>query len=141
MKSIKLLSTTALILLTSAVLAGEIESVRVEVILNEDGSGVARGDMWTARDTKNDIELIGCGIKSLPGGLHFGFCQATQDDGSETGLYAVCFTEDTELLDALKAIGDYSFIRFDWDTDGTCTRIDVSTQSFYLPRVETQGKK
>ena len=76
MKSEKLLVITTLMLLTSAVFAGGVEPVPVQVIVNEDMSGTASGDMRSARVANNDIDIIGCGIKTFADGTYFGFCQA-----------------------------------------------------------------
>ena len=62
-------------------------------------------------------------------------CQAGDEEGDE----ATCFSEDAELLDMMRATGDYSFVTFSWNEDGDCTRIGFSTQSFYLPYVTTRG--
>ena len=74
---------------------------------------------------------MGCGIKWFKNGgpPEFGFCQAADSDDN----YVVCSTSGKSLLDVMKAIGDYSYVRFDFDQKGECTRLDFSTQSFYLP--------
>jgi hypothetical protein len=96
----------------------------------------AQGDMWTARTADNDTDFIGCGIRHFDDGmgneLLFGFCQAGNADVESF----TCFTQDEDLLGALASIGDFSFITFNWNEDGDCTRIGVSTQSFYLPNFE-----
>lgn len=142
MKLKQLVFTMVFALLASFVYAGAQNSVPVEIIDNGDGSGAAFGDMWTARTSKNDIDLIGCGIRTFDDGVFVfetGFCQAVMDDGTEFGLRGSCFTESSVLLDAMKATGDMSFITFAWNTDGECTRIGFSTQSFYLPNFTTKG--
>ena len=104
------------------------------VVVDLDGM-TASGDMWSARTAKDDVSVIGCGIKKFEGGLSFGFCQAT--DANDVG-YA-CFTEDPFMLDAIHASSTYSYIRFNWNENDECTRIDVSNNSFYLPNVTTRG--
>jgi hypothetical protein len=131
MISKNLMIITALALASSLALAGAVQPFSVIVELNDDGSGTAGGDMVTARTSANDFELIGCGIKAFQGGGagQFGFCQAADSNDN----FIVCTTTNTHLLEAIKGIGDYSFVRFDVNKKGACTRIDLSTQSFYLP--------
>lgn len=117
-------------------------------IFETDGFHSASGDLWTARSDENDDVFIGCGVKHFSGDFSFGFCQA----GDGNGRTIVCFTEDTQLLEAIYAINDSSYIRFtlaDYTEypevdgvvsgEGECSRIDVSSQSFYLPLTTTKG--
>jgi hypothetical protein len=111
--------------------AGQVQPAQVIVNIDEDGSGSAQGDMRTARNADNNFELIGCGIRmfSIPAGtFSFGFCQAT--DHNE--VQAFCSTNNAELLQAMHATSDNSFVTFSFDADGECRRIGFSTQSFYL---------
>jgi hypothetical protein len=144
MKIVKLLSSSFLALVASLAIAGQTKMEVVEVVMNGDGSGEASGDMVTARTSKNQYALIGCGIKGFDDSLgpveQFGFCQADVGEDDTGSQSAVCFTENIELLEIIKAIGDNSYIRFDFDAGGFCTRIDISTQSFYLPR-NVKGNK
>jgi len=139
-----LLSMLALIFSSSIVLAGLVLPAPVNIVINDDGSGAAQGDMVTVRFSENDIETIGCGVRSIDVGagnvFEFGFCQATMDDGSAEGLGAFCSTENSSLLDAMKAGNDYSFITFNWNADEECTRIGYSTQSFYIPEGKEKSK-
>lgn len=90
-------------------------------------------DMVTARFSDNDVEFIGCGIRTFDDGaggtFTFGFCQATDS----AGVNGFCQSTNTDLLLAMAATADFSFITFGWDAVGDCTRIGFSTQSFYLP--------
>lgn len=128
------------ICIPALVLAGAVEPRPVEVNLNPDGSGNAQGSMSTARFSDNDVEYIGCGVRiwSQPDGsyMHWGFCQAKAADGTQS----ICNTEDPEMLDVMKATGDYSFITFEWDADGNCTYLGFSTQSFYIPEHINKNK-
>lgn len=127
-------------LLPILALGGYVQPFPVFVEILPDTSGTAAGDMWTARSSKNDIEFIGCGIRSFDlgggGDFDFGFCQASDADGN----LGFCQTQSPEILDTLKSISDGSFIVFSWNADGECTRIGSSTQSFYLPRYTTRGE-
>ena len=129
MKIRYLLSIAALTLLAGVASAGFVQPVVVTVDLT---NMFALGDQVTARTSKNDVEFIGCGIRVIDDGaslFSFGFCQA----GDSEGVQFTCFTQNADLLDAMKAISAYAFITFGWDGNGDCTRIGFSTQSLYLP--------
>jgi hypothetical protein len=129
--TIKLISISMLAVVSSLAFAGAVQTANVSVVINPDGSGTASGDMVTARTSDNEFDLIGCGIKGFKSGgpSEYGFCQAADSDD----IYVTCGTTQKSLLDVMKAIGDYSYVRFDFDKNGQCTRLDFSTQSLYLP--------
>ena len=146
MKLVKLISAGALLLASSLAFAGFENTVPVQAGLNEDGSGFAFGDMLSARDAKSDNEFIGCGVRSFDDGqgntFQSIFCQATGAEFDpvtgerieDTEITVRCVSESPQLYDSLKMIDSYSFISFSFDETGTCTRVGVSTQSFYLPK-------
>ncbi len=122
-----------LVLFSAVAAAGFLQPAPVVVTLNDDGSGQAFGDMVTARFAADDVTFIGCGTRARDDGaggtFRFGFCQA----GDAAGVQFTCFTESPLLLDQMHATGDFSFITFAWDTNGVCTNVGFSTQSFYIP--------
>lgn len=124
----------ALTLFTNSAFAGATNQFPVEIDLVNRS---ARGNMATARFSDNENELIGCGVRYLPDGtgiLTWAFCQARMADlapGENTSIG--CTTFNADLIDAIKAIGDYSLIAFSWNEAGECIRIGNSTQSFYIP--------
>ena len=106
----------------------------------------AQGDQNAARIAKDDVSFIGCGIRVFDDGVNsfsFGFCQANDSEDN----FFVCFTENANLLDAIKATSAFAFITFSWQDDGgdpddgECIRVGSSTQSFYLPNITTKGSK
>ena len=134
MKTIYLILITVLTLLAGTAYGGFVQPALVLVDLV---NMAAFGDQYAARTSDGDIELIGCGSRSIDDGtgnpFRFGFCQATDADGDAI----TCFTQDADLLDEMRANSDYAFITFGWQDDGfggaECTRVGYSTQSFYLP--------
>jgi len=141
MKIINLAIISITLAVASYAFAGQVSPVPVFIVLDEDGSGSAQGDMLTARFADNDIEFIGCGTRQFDAGgtiFDFGFCQAGDSEGNR----AFCNTDDAELLSAMRATADYSFVTFSFGANGACTRIGFSTQSFYLPGdVQEKPKK
>jgi hypothetical protein len=133
----KLASAVALTLFSATAFAGLSQPAPVSVDLDNQ---FANGDMQTAATDKNDAVYIGCGTRNADDGqggvFKFAFCQAEDAEGD----VAVCFTENPDLVDAVRAISDYSYISFAWSDDGagnlTCASIGLSTQSFYLGKAK-----
>ena len=139
MKITRVLFTGILVAFSPAVFAGIVSPFPVTVTLNPDGSGAASGDMLTARVSTNDGEFIGCGFRLFEfptGPFRFGFCQA--EDSNENRVF--CSSSSPDLLQAMKSVSAFSFITFDFDADGVCTRIGFSAQSFYIPDNVHKGK-
>ena len=135
MKIKQLLITFGFTILSFNVFAGL--SQPAEVIVDTENR-FAQGDMRTARSADNEFAYIGCGIRKITISptetFSFGFCQANVGETEDGGV--TCFTENAELLSAMHAVSDYSFITFSWDENDECTRIGNSTQSFYLPKLK-----
>ena len=135
MKTRHILISAILALFSSIAVAGLVSPVEVVI---DDNNKFAHGDMWTARTADNNVEAIGCGIKledvGAGGVSTFGFCQAVDADD----VYVGCITFNEELVEAIKSISDFSYILFSWDENGECTRIDISTQSVYLPKFKVK---
>lgn len=136
MKTTKIIAAGILACMSSIAVAGLLIVTPVDVTLNGDGSGGATGNMAAARLSDNDVEYMGCGTRNVDTGggvlFQFAFCQA--GDAAEEEIF--CSTQNTELVAAVRAVADYSFVIFNVNTLGECTSIGFSTQSFYIP-----GKK
>jgi len=123
----------ALTLMAGVASAGYIQPQPVQI---DNNARTAFGDMVSARYSDDPQELIGCGIRQIEVGVDvfvFGFCSAAVSEASIT-----CLTVNPDLIRAIDSISDYSFITFSWNAEDECTRIGVSTQSFYLPLVKTK---
>ena len=123
-----------------AAYAGLYQPAEVEVDLT---TNFAAGDMWSGRVDDDDEVYIGCGARRISDGaggvFYFSFCQAQDADGE----LAFCNATDPELVQAIDAFSDYSYVTFSWELnefgDGICTRIGHSTQSFYLPKFRVRN--
>ena len=132
----KTLILLTLMLLSVAAYAGLAQPAPVTIEYYE-GGGIASGDLITARNSENEFEFIGCGIRAFDdgagGATDWGFCQASvEEEGTVT-----CFVIDNpELMEGINVLSDSSYVTFSWDDDGegnlTCNRVGASTQSFYL---------
>ena len=111
--------------------AGLTQPAEVDVDLT---NRFAQGDQVTARYNADPDVFIGCGMRKIRTGagtlVATGFCQA-KDAADDT---FTCTTDDIGLIDAMNASGDFGFVTFSWNEDGTCRRIGFSNQSFYLPK-------
>ncbi len=121
------------VVLGASAYAGFAQPAPVDVDLT---AGIALGDQLTARLDDDPDVFIGCGTRTILTGagtlVRTGFCQA-EDAADEAVL---CFTQDPNLLDAMRATTDFAFITFSFVDDGAggfeCRRVGHSTQSFYL---------
>ncbi len=125
----------ALVIGAPVAMAGMTSSVPVEVAVNADASGTAQGNLATARFTANTVEYIGCGVRYSISGtttVKSGWCQAT----NSAGVNGFCSINgaNTDLLTAISGVSDFSFVVFSWNAAGMCTRVNFSTQSFYIPQ-------
>ena len=100
----------------------------VEVTVNPDGSGEARGSMSAARFSANDVEYTGCRLRGAFGSVQV-HCAA--QDANE--VLASCFSFDPTHVEAVQAITTYSWLFFSFDSDGVCQSVFVSTRSFHIP--------
>lgn len=135
MKTRPVIAGAALALVCSVASAGLYQPVPVQIDFT---NRTASGDMLTARDSVNPNEFIGCGVRYSSAGLVYAFCQA--GIGPDEGQYFTCYTFNPALVDAIKSIGDFSYITFRWNEDGECTYIGNSTQSFYVPDLKSKAK-
>ena len=159
MKTVIGFFAAGVLLVSPVVFAGQgiVDDPAVTIVFaeDEDGNvldhGWARGQMWSARSSKNDVEMIGCSYKAIEfpdgdGGFFvykWGFCQA--QDVNE--VHVVCYTDNSELLDAMQATSAFAWVNFRFTTPDhdiawrqgvrRCTRLDYSTQSFHLPEFTT----
>lgn len=124
-----LLGAGVLGLVSAAAFAGAGFNIPVQVTINPDGSGTGSGDMLAARTSANDVEGIGCGLRTFKTGLDYGWCQAADAEGN----YVACFIWKANLKEVIMGLAPNTYVRFDFDEDGECTRIDFSTQSLFLP--------
>lgn len=106
----------------------------------------ASGDMYTARTTENNNLLIGCGVTAIEDpAFSWVYCQAgdpTAEIPNDPEIpFVGCWTDNPEMMKAVGLISAYSYIGFEWNDDApendpfwnTCSRIQISSQSQYLP--------
>lgn len=112
----------------------------------------AFGDMFTARSTEDNNLLIGCGTVAVSG-YSWIYCQAG-DPAAEIPNdpevpFVGCWTDDPTMMEAIRVISAYSYIGFEWNDDApendpfwnTCSRIQISSQSQYLPLTPVEKDK
>jgi len=128
-------------------------AVTIEFFVDEDGNvhdwGWANGQMWSARSSKNDVEMIGCSYKARELGdgsvYKWGFCQARDVND----VHVMCWSDNPELLDAMQATTPFAWAQFRFTEidpnffggERHCTQFGYSTQSFHLPEFTTKGNQ
>lgn len=140
MKIVYTLLSITLLVTSTQTLAGQVQSAPVQI---DTINRFATGDMATARFSKNENELIGCGVRKTLFGTELGsfaFCQARVGPESVDGDFILCTTTNPGLVDAIQSFSDYSYITFSWDENNECTRIGNSTQSGYIPAFRLKKK-
>ena len=127
----KILLTAILTLFASSAFAG---LHLPEPVLVDLDNRLAKGDIWSARFSKGKETFIGCGIYTLDdlNGSYaaFAYCQARDEDMQ----LAFCATQNEGLIEAIRALGDFSSITFRWDENDQCTDIGSSIQSYFLDK-------
>lgn len=149
---------------SSLALAGYVQPAPVGITIDSFGGVFVGGDMLTARDDdtrdesagdddSNDDVFIGCGTRTFDdgagGSFRTMFCQARglQLDPNtgepldpEVVVRAFCSTDNPAVIAGFTGVNDSSYLTFSYnESDQICTRIGVSSQSFYLPK--TNGNK
>ena len=100
---------------------------------------VGEGGMAAARYSNNDIEEVGCRIRSTAGVGSQVQCQAR--DANDVLIY--CTSEDPQILEAARSISSYSWISFTTDQRqyGECLTLNISNKSFHIPDTDNvKGK-
>ena len=125
------------ILMTAAVQAG-LGPIIGDVAVTDPGGGLIQvsGQMISVRFTKDDVQTIGCSISGNSGGVAQVACAATDIDENRH----VCFSFDPSMIDTVKSISPYSFIRFIYDpTTAECTSLLVAVRSHHIPDIRTEN--
>ena len=134
MKRIKLLGLAAMMLVPIGVVYAGAHS-SVEVSIQFDDSGNVVGAMGNEADAFNSVDsnqYIGCGGNTVTG-----FCQAHDATADADGVLnsAICFTQNTQLLEQIRSVAADSFVSFTMDpTTGDCLTLRVSHNSFNRPK-------
>jgi len=83
----------------------------------------ATGSIGATRNSANTSEYIGCSYKTkhLGGGVYSEAvrCYAR----SQTGSFASCSSSEEELVTAVRALNDSSYMSFTGDSEGNCTEL------------------
>jgi hypothetical protein len=95
------------------------------------GNNVA-GSLGSARNSGNSNEYIGCAVY-----------------GSSTRAYAICYAQDAagttvscyadpvlapSIVTTVGTLNGDGFLSFSWDASGNCTKVNVSSRSYYEPK-------
>jgi hypothetical protein len=88
------------------------------------------GALGSVRNSADTTQLVGCWISASNTGSLTGYCYAR----NASGVSGNCTTSSPELISQIRTISGDTYIRFYWDTAGTCTSIFVSNFSSFEPK-------
>jgi hypothetical protein len=99
------------------------------VQINTGLTGSAHGSVADARASTSDFEALACS-QEASGGARYGSCTAL----SAKNEIAFCWTTDPAALATLSTLQGDSFLFFEWDSRGNCTRVEVGNGSHFRPK-------
>jgi hypothetical protein len=112
--------------LAGTALAGTKSSFPVTI---DDTTRLASGSLGSARNSADNTQYIQCFTATLPGKT--GYCEARNSLGTTRG----CTTNNADFFLNIVGLNDESFVRFGWDTNGTCTFLLIQKSSVYAPKL------
>jgi len=136
---------------------GEPQDVTVEELLDEAGNPTGKilveGTLSSVRFTADDVQKIGCRLRAVardegdprPTGLS-ALCTAVDINGTNYS----CYSADPAMVEVVKAISPYSFVRFEMELEFTpegipnlqfCEDLLVATRSQHIPDSSTEKGK
>ncbi|GEN09631.1 hypothetical protein SAMN05443572_109283 [Myxococcus fulvus] len=89
----------------------------------------AFGAIGAARNSSDYNQALKCGISATPTTMS-GYCIATNAQGE---AYS-CSTNSPNLVEAIKHVGESSYVRFHGDEYGNCIEIVVENASYNEPK-------
>lgn len=111
--------------------AGTKSTVNVVVNLT---TRVAGGSLGTARNSASGNEYIGCSLTSFLGGDVMVVCSARMS-GSSPPTASCSIHNSPGVIQAMSAMNGDSYITFEWDSNNVCTKLAVTNDSRYEPKV------
>jgi hypothetical protein len=109
--------------------AGSNSASPVELYTDANGLLAARGALWDARFSADNLQYIGCSVAVYDDGDVLGHCSARNAAGS----VRTCGTSDPGLIKNIQAINTASFVYFALNADGeTCDRVIAVNSSYNL---------
>lgn len=115
---------------------------------------VAAGDMYSTRSEEGANWMIGCGsIVDETTGASYIYCQAGDNDAQNPNdpesPWVGCTSTNPDMIRMVGSLSSYSYISFEWYDDDpygdpwwhTCSKIQTSTQSQYVPLIPVEKEK
>jgi hypothetical protein len=84
------------------------------------------GSFGSARNSADAVQYIGCAVDN-----NFGSCSARNSAGTSV----ICTSSDPQTMALMMATSGDSYIYVTYNAAGTCTRVFVSSSSYYAPRL------
>jgi hypothetical protein len=107
--------------------AGFRNPVPVSVYTNSTG-GAFYGTVAGARYSSDSNASLGCETNTSNGQTPYAFCWAVD----ATDKYAGCTTTDPNMIAVAGRANAMSYFWVEWNTQGTCTVVDIDNRSGYI---------
>jgi hypothetical protein len=120
-------AAVAACLASSSALGGEVSLDDVWISTGSTG-GMMTGALSSARYSSDSTQTIGCEVTIAPGETTWAECFAY----STAGQYAACTTTNPGMIAGLGTLNDASSLFVEFDASGTCSKLGVTTGSFYM---------
>jgi hypothetical protein len=118
--------TILLLAISGNALAGRKLSSSVVV-----AASFAQGSLGAARNSSDINQQIGCAIQAISGGYKTQVSCAAHDAAGHIGG---CTSDDPVIIQAVSFIRSDSYLSFSWDSNKTCTMLNVWIDSAYEPK-------
>lgn len=89
----------------------------------------AQGSLGSTRNSADAGTYIGCYVTAQPGSSTSATCYA-----KDPTSHGNCFTTNSAMVAAVESVQGDSWISFDWDASGNCTRVVVDNGSGNEPK-------
>jgi hypothetical protein len=101
------------------------------VTVSTGSTGSAGGALGTARNTGDANQYIGCSVVGSPGNPASVYCWAVDASGNSGNCYN---PNNANMVATVASINSDSYIYFRWNSDGTCSMLQVENSSFFAPK-------
>jgi hypothetical protein len=88
----------------------------------------AQGSIGSTRNSADSFTYLGCYVTAQTGSK-YATCYA--QDAADHGA---CFTSNANIISTIEATSGDSWVSFEWDASGNCTKFTVDNGSTYEPK-------
>ena len=127
MKVFMAIAGVVLMVATNAALAGLKYDVPVRV---DTVSRSVSGSMGSTRASSDNTQFLSCYVDAFRGSNLYVICSARDVAGS----YGSCYSDDETIVRTVQAMKSDSYLYFNWNEGGDCTRVYSALRSADMPK-------